>query len=226
MVLVLFFCTLLIFITIFFFLIIFSTLKIDLENFQASNLYANIKDLKNFLDVNKNQCKNKKIINDKYKAKISINLLGKFKIFQVKLNSEKIKKIKIKMHLDRIDIKELEKNIGLADIKEIMQVNPKISYMDLNIKVGIDDVVLTTYIVPIISTIISILLPLLIEKDRHNNIKYLVEPIYNKRNVYDVSLNIGIKIKVIKLLNVIYAIYKNKKISKSKNIIYKGNVTA
>ncbi len=223
MVLVLLFCTILIVITIIFFLVILSTLKIEVKNYEVSNMYSNQNNSEKNLNANKNTCKNNKI-NAKYKIKVSLNVLDKLRILQLKLNSEKIKKITLKMHLDRIDIKKLEKEIRIDDIKEIMQVKPKISYLDLSVKVGIDDVLLTTYAVPLICTAISALLPLAVEKKNYNKIKYVVKPIYNNGNVYDLKFNIGIKIKVIKFLNAVYRIYKNKKTSHSKNVTPKSKV--
>ena len=98
--------------------------------------------------------------------------------------------------------------------------------MDLKLKVGIDDVLLTTYAVPLICTVISALLPLAVEKKNHGKIKYEVKPIYNSGNVYDLKFNIGIKIKVMKLLNVVYTIYKNKKKSNYRKTIISKKVIA
>ena len=216
MVLVLIFCTITIIITIAFFLIILSTLRIDIKKYEISNIYVNsnesIKEIKN-------TCSSYEKKNAKYKLNLSLNVLDKIKILKLKLNNEKIKKIVLKMHLDKTKIKELEREIEINDIKEIMNIKPQISYMDLNIKIGIDDVLLTTYVIPIICTAISMLLPLVIEKSKAEKIKYIVTPMYNKGNVYDIKFNAGIKIKVIQVLKFIYKIYKNRRINNSKEII-------
>ena len=225
MVLVLLFCTIFIVITIIFFLVILSTLKIEVKNYEVSNMYSKQNSSENNASASKNICKGDNKINAKYKIKVSLNVLDKLRILQLKLNSEKIKKITLKMHLDRIDIKKLEKEIRIDDIKEIIQIKPKISYMDLSIKVGIDDVLLTTYAVPVLCTLISILLPMVVEKNSHKKIKYDIKPIYNNGNMYDVKFDIGIKIRVLKLLNAMYIIYKNRKKSNhKKNITYRRAV--
>ena len=208
MVLVFIFCTIIIITIIAFFLIIFSTLKIDIKNYEISNIYANLND--SIREI-KDTCNNNEKNGATYKLYISLNVLDRIKIFKLKLNNEKIKKIMLKIPLDETKIKELEREIGINDIKEIMNIKPQISYMDLNIKIGIDDILLTTYIVPIICTVISMILPLVIEKNKANEIKYIVTPKYNEGNVYDIKFNIGIKIKIIKVLNALYTIYKNKK---------------
>ena len=115
------------------------------------------------------------------------------------------------MHLDKTKLKELEREISLSDIKEIANIKPKISYMNLQLKLGIEDILATTYAVPIISTLISILLPLLVVKENLKNIKYEIKPMYNMGNMYDINLDIGIKVKILKVLNTAYRIYKSRK---------------
>lgn len=201
MVLVLLFCTILIIVISFFFLIIFSTLKIEIKNFKVSNLYTN---KENTISTNLNEP-------FKYEIDIALEILNKLKYFSLNLNDKKIKRITLKMHLDKTKIQELERKISISDIKELIKIKPKISYMNLKLKLGIDDVLLTTYSVPIISTVISILLPYIVEQKNVNNIRYEISPIYNRGNVYELNLSIGVKIKIIKILNAVYRIYKNKK---------------
>lgn len=193
MVLVLLFCTVLIIVISLFFVIIFSTLKIEIKNFKISNL---------------EKSKENTFI---YEIIISLEILNKLKYFSLNLNAKKIRKITLKMHLDKTKLKELEREISLSDIKEIANIKPKISYMDLQLKLGIEDILATTYAVPIISTLISILLPLLVEKENLRNIKYEIKPMYNMGNMYDINLDIGIKVKILKVLNTAYRIYKSRK---------------
>ena len=122
------------------------------------------------------------------------------------------------MHLERIDIKQLEKDLKLADIKEILGIRPKISYMNLALKVGVDDVLLTTYLVPIISTFLAILLPYAVESENIKNIKYKIEPVYNNF-FYSVKLDITLDIKIISALNCAFKLYQNKKTQEKKNNI-------
>lgn len=193
MVLVLLFCTVLIIVISLFFVIIFSTLKIEIKNFKISNL---------------EKSKGNTFIHE---ITISLEILNKLKYFSLNLNAKKIRKITLKMHLDKTKLKELEREISLSDIKEIANIKPKISYMDLQLKLGIEDILATTYAVPIISTLISILLPLLVEKENLRNIKYEIKPMYNMGNIYDINLDIGIKVKILKVLNTAYRIYKSRK---------------
>ena len=136
MVLVLFLCAILFVVILLIILTILSTVKIKINNLEAMN---------------------QKEFAHNYKVEIALELFGKIKWLKFKLNENKLKKLSTKMHLERIDIKQLEKDLKLADIKEILGIRPKISYMNLALKVGVDDVLLTTYLVPIISTFLAIL---------------------------------------------------------------------
>ena len=108
--------------------------------------------------------------------------------------------------------------INYINNKEILGIRPKISYMNLALKVGVDDVLLTTYLVPIISTFLAILLPYAVESENIKNIKYKIEPVYNNF-FYSVKLDITLDIKIISALNCAFKLYQNKKTQEKKNNI-------
>lgn len=211
MVLVFLICIILIIITIIFFLIILSTLKIEIKDAEVSNINDKYENKQNTI---------RSKIGKKYKIKISLLFLNKIKYISINLNYKKIQELKSKINFNKINIKKIEKEFEWSDFKELIEIKPNISYMNLNIKLGIDDVLFTTYLIPIISTIISIFLPLVVEKNSRNKVNYIIKPIYNNGNIYDVKINIGLKIKIIKVVNAIYKIYKKRKI---KINIYKEN---
>ena len=190
MVLVLFICTILIVVMLFIITVLLSTIKIQLKNFNISNL---------------------KIKKTNYKLIISLSFLNKFKWLSFKLNKQKLHKISLKMHLDRIDIKKLEKDFKISDIKELLKIKPRLTFMNLELQVGLEDIILTTYMIPSICTILSVVLPLVTEKNDIKNIKYIVEPIYNQKNLYYIKLNSNLEIKMLNLLKSMYSIYKNRK---------------
>ena len=198
MVLVLFICTILIVVMLFIITVLLSTIKIELKNFNISNL---------------------KIKRTNYKLIFSLSFLDKFKWLSFKLNKRKLNKIRLKMHLDRIDIKKLEKDFKISDIKELLKIKPRLTSMNLKLQVGLEDIILTTYIVPSICTLLSVILPGVTRRNDIKNIKYVVEPIYNHGNLYYINLDSNIEIKMLNLLNSIYGIYKNRK----KNVPNKNN---
>ena len=114
------------------------------------------------------------------------------------------------MHLKKIDIKKLEKDLKLSDIQELLKIRPKISMLNLQLKVGIQDVVATSFAIPIICTVISVILPYVTERKNFKNIKYKIEPIYNQY-AYHLKLDTEIEVKIINVLNSLYKIYKSRK---------------
>lgn len=197
MILVLFLCAILFVVILLIILTILSTVKIKINNLEVMSP--------------------KKFAHN-YKVEIALELFGKIKWLKFRLNENKLKKLSAKMHLERIDIKQLERDLKLADIKEILGIRPKISYMNLALKVGVEDILLTTYLVPIISTFLSVLLPYAVESENIKNVKYKIEPVYN-RFFYSVKLDIIIDIKIISALNCAFRLYQNKKIQEQKNKI-------
>ena len=170
-------------------LIIFSSIKITIQNLDYSNL--------------KREKSNYKII-------FSFNMFAKFRWLNIKLDKKKIQKMFKKMHLERITIKEIERNFRISDLKEIANIKPKLEFLDLKVKIGLEDIMLTTYAVPIICTILSIILPHITERKNIKDISYEIKPVYNKL-VYNVKLNTTINIKIINLLNSVYKIYRARK---------------
>ena len=187
MVLVFFFLIILVILIIIF--TIFSTIRLELKNVQFSNLEKN----------------------KKYIIKISSYLFNKIKWFSLKINNSKLKKISKDLHLEQIDIKKIEKDFKISDLKEISNIKPKVSYLDLEMKIGVEDVVLTSYIVPIICTILAIILPHIVSKDREKYIKYNVLPIYHSKNEYNLKFNAILEIKIINILISGYKIFKSRK---------------
>ena len=190
MVLVLFFCTIIIIVTLLIILVLLSTIRTKINNFKLSNL-----------NVEKTN----------YQIKISLYFLNKIKWLSVTLDKNRIHKITKKMHLEQIDIKQLEKDFKISDLKELLKVKPKLIYLNLKLKIGLEDIMLTTYAVPLICTALSIILPFICDKKDIKNIKYNIDPIYNKGNLYYLELNSNVEVKILNLLNAIYQIYKHKK---------------
>ena len=190
MILVFFFLIILIIIMLITIFLIFSTIRLELKNVQISNLTEN---------------------NKKYIIKISSYLFNKIKWFSLKINNNKLKKISKDLHLEQIDVKKIEKNFRISDLKEIANIKPKVSYLNLEMKIGIEDVILTSYIIPIICTILAILLPYIVSKDKEKCIKYDILPIYHSKNEYDIKFNTILEIKTINILISAYKIIKSRK---------------
>ena len=190
MVLVLFFAIILFLLILLIVFMLISTIEIKVKGIELSNI---------------------KKITPSYVINISAKLLNKFKWIGIDLDNGKIKKITKKVHLEKIDIQKLERNLKISDIREIINIKPKISSLNLHVNVGLEDVILTTYLVTGISTIIAIILPYITKKNSENNLNYKVLPIYNNQNVYYLKIDTILEIKVMNVLSSLFKIYKDNK---------------
>lgn len=188
MVLVLFLCAIITLIALLIIFILISTIKIEIKEVRASNAMK---------------------IKSNYVIKISARLMNKLKWISFEIDKIKIKKLAKKLHLEKMDIQKLERNINVYDIKQIINIRPKLTYLNLYVSLGVEDVILTSYIIPIISAIISIILPHVTKGNKIKNINYKILPLYNNKNIYDIKLDTIIEIKVINVLNAMYKIYRN-----------------
>ena len=174
-------------------LITFSTIRIQVENFEASNM-ENMKKPKN------------------YKIKIALYLFNKIKWIWISLDNKKIQKISQKSKWNEVDIK---KYVDVKDIKLVKKLSPKISFLNLKVKLGTFDIVATTYLVAILSTFIAVLLPYTIKKYKKENYYYEILPVYSDKNLYEIKLNCIIEEKMVHIISIVYALLKKRRVDKN-----------
>ncbi len=184
-------------------MIIFTEIKIQVENFKFRLDSQNIE------------------INKSFKIIIKFNIFKKINYFKFTINKDKVKSYNAKQSFDRIfkDIFNGENNKDKKNSKNRKYI--KIEKLDLNLDVGMDDAALTA----IITGIVSILLSNLIGKNIKilNEIKWKISPIYNAF-LLKTELNCIISIKLIHIINIIYVSRKeddkNARTSNRKNLKY------
>lgn len=174
-------------------LITFSTIRIQVENFEASNI-ENMKKPKN------------------YKIKIALYLFNKIKWIWISLDDKKIQKISQKSKWNEVDIK---KYVDVKDIKLVKKLSPKISFLSLKVKLGTFDILTTTYLVAILSTFIAVLLPYTIKKYKKENYYYEILPVYSDKNLYEIKLNCIIEEKMVHIISIVYALLKKRRVDKN-----------
>lgn len=174
-------------------LVTFSTIRIQVENFEASNI-ENMKKPKN------------------YKIKIALYLFNKIKWIWISLDDKKIQKISQKSKWNEVDIK---KYVDVKDIKLVKKLSPKISFLNLKVKLGTFDIVATTYVVAILSTFVAVLLPYTIKKYKKENYYYEILPVYSDKNLYEIKLNCIIEEKMVHIISIVYALVKKRRVDKN-----------
>lgn len=207
MVLVFCLCVMIILITLFIVMIFLSTMHFKVENFKLSNMHKNIE----------------KSITPNYKVKVELYLFNKIKWFGIRLNDKKIRKIYGKIQLEKINIKKLEQEFKLEDLKELKEIKPKISLLHLQLNIGTEDAILTSFLVCGISIALSILLTYTIKQYQRDRCKYEVKPIYINQNVYEVKLDCIIEIKMVHIINIIYIFIKKRRVDKNERTSNRGS---
>ena len=220
-------------ITVFMMLIIISKIEVNIKKFHISKNVNN--------NINKNV--NKKINNNgnnnwknrrtflKTSLKIGnfqwlwINLdKSKLAKIQEKLKEQEEKNKKIKEKINREiknDLKLIIKNKKLR--KELKDIKPQLKRFKANIQISTKDYIITSYLVAIISIVISNIVPHLVnEKQKREtkeiikNINYKINPIYINQNYYDIRLSMIIDVSIFKILKFLIALVKiSRKISKT-----------
>lgn len=136
---------------LFFILICMSKLKINIINFDVQNT------------------------NLKLKINLGLYILKFIKIFSISFTENEIQLLFIKIPYNKLKTKNLDKNI-LKNIKTLNKFrNLKIDEFDLNLQLGLKNVFFVTFIVPVLSTILSFI--------KAKNIKKLVESDNFKYNI-------------------------------------------
>lgn len=188
-------------------LILISKLELKINRLDISNI-----------DKHKN--------NEKLSLQISL-LIGKFKWFRITINKDKLARIYVK-------IKEKEATMDLNKVKKDIEQDFKIIFEDAelrklifstklslekfnaNIALGSRDFLLTSYLVAVVSIVISNILPHIIspKKDVARIIHYRIVPIYKEEDIYNIHLSLTINTKILHLLNIIIKTYKITKLKK------------
>lgn len=173
------------------FIIIFSYIRIKVENVNMSNIPEYHYD---------------------FEIKLGLYLFNKIRIIEIRVDKEKIKKSKIanrlKENLSKKDLKfELEQMPNLQDIKKI---NLNLEQIDLKVKLGTEDVILTSILIAFISAILGIVLGKAIKRYDEEKYKYIILPFYNNKNLFELQLNCIINVKLVHIIYVIYMFSKKR----------------
>lgn len=192
MILVFIFLLIILIIYILLILILSSKIQIEIQNAKLSLNLFDLETLK---------------IEDDIKIKIKIFLFYKIKILQFTIDDNlqilnKIKKINYKKAFKEI-------NDDTSIIKELGKIKVDLSKFDLKVYMGVDNVVINSFTVGVLSSIISIILAKTIAKFNNKNHQYKILPLYNQ-NKLKIDLNCIINVKVGHIIHMLFNIYKRK----------------
>lgn len=160
-----------------------------------------------------------KYINNNYKLIIKLYILGKIRYLKIELNKEKILKI-INKARNKILEKDYQK-VGEELYKDrnvikilIKKLKINLNYLNLDLKIGTEFILLTTVIIITISTIFPMLVNKFIKKYDEKKYNYKFTPIYNK-NAIKLQLHCIISVKIVHIISVILKITFKKGVFKN-----------
>ena len=139
----------------------------------------------------------------------------KIKLFSFKLNSERARKMYSKMNIEKFDIEKGRKLLTIKNINILKKLNIRLDYLDLELDLGLEDVILTTELITLISIVISIILPHIISRYIQDKYRHKIMPIYINKNAYYIKLNCIFQLKIVHIINIIYIYLKKGKSDKN-----------
>lgn len=147
-----------------------------------------------------------------YEIFLGLYIFGKIRIWKHRIKNS-ISEINI---VDIIKPKSKNNNIS----KEILKLL-KSSTLNLNINayVGTANVILTSYIISVISGIISSFGVII--KNKKSSYKYKIKPIYDMQNNFNIELNGIIFLKIVHIISIIKIINKGKRVNKYERTSYR-----
>lgn len=170
-----------------------STLKIDIKKIEITNEIPNTPLIKEFEIV------------------IGIYVFDKIKLYSKTIKKQDIEKMKNSKSLTKLkngimtkDILKNKKSNIKMDLDILKGINPNLQQINLELKLGTEDVVLTSFLICIISILISMVLSKAIQIYDEENYKYKIIPNYNNQNSIKIILSSIIEIKLVNIINILF----------------------
>lgn len=163
--------------------------------------------------------KNVTIINtDKnFDIEIIIYLFGILKILKIKINSENMIIFKSKIKLQKIK-KKILKNFNVNKIensifkritfKELKKLQLNVITLKIYLEYSTNNILLTTYSVPVISTIFGFLYNLSIKKYDSKNYYFKINPMYLNKKYFYIEGESIIEIKMVHIISIMYQLLR------------------
>ena len=196
------------------FLVYISTIKIEIDT----------------LKIEKEQIK-KLRIND-FKIKLYL-VIGKLKWLKLEISKEKlensknvnlekiIKKISSLDVIDNLKGRELFKNRNIV-FEALKDAKIKLERLNLNATIGLDNIIILTYLVAILDIILSIRLAKRANKISNKDYKYKITPYKTKEIYFNLSINCIISIKIANIINIVLK-KRGKENDRTSNRVFNGN---
>ena len=178
-----------------FIILIFSKIQIKIENFKFTSETI-------------------RHINTDYKFVIKLYILSKIPILKISITKKFLEKLKLKEKMKTFEMDLIENKLKVVKnfFKAMKKLDVNIKHLNLRIDLGTENASFTSLLIPILSTIISMLLRNRI-KD-YKNQHYIVNPIFTNQNLINIELSSIFEIKMIHIIDSIYVLNKKEGVEK------------
>ena len=158
----------------------------------------------------------KEHMNNDYRIKIKIYTFQRLLMFKINIDNKKISRALKNQKIDKIIKKQKEKiiidknKIDKNVLEGIKKLKIELNEMNLKISVGTENAAITAFIIPIISTFLSIFLSKKINKFNSKQI-FSIAPVYINENLINIEFSGIFQIKMIHIINTICIVNKKKR---------------
>ena len=170
-------------------LLVFSKIRIEIQNFKFTT-------------------QNKQHINTTYRVTCKWKILRKIPIAKITITNQKIRKWNMKEKMKKINTEVLQNanKIDKKIIEAIKHANIQYKKINLKIEIGTQNACLTSFLIPAISTVIAIWLRQKMQDNKNQT--FIVQPIYQNKNLVNIQFSGIFEIKMIHIINIIYILNK------------------
>jgi len=167
------------------------------------------------INIKQLELNSSKLKSANFKVMVGLYLFGKIRIIWITIDNNKIKK------LDNIKLPIKLKIPELKIDKELIKLRKKVKFNieEFNLKLNIDteNVFIQTYLVVILSTLLSIILFKTVRKS-NAKIYYNIQPLYQNKNSLDLNLTSIISIKLVHIINMSFDFIKKVRCDKNERM--------
>lgn len=146
-------------------------------------------------------------------GKLKVYLYGIVKVLSISLNKERIQKVSKSKLFNKDKLKRIEgkiiKNVSMKEIKEIKNVKLNLEKLDMNLNLGTNDVIITSFLIFIISNIVTFVVVKNINKNNKKQYHYIINPCYQNKNVFILDVSCVISIKAVHIINMLYRYFES-----------------
>ena len=153
-------------------------------------------------------------INTDYKFVIKLYIFSKIPVLKISITKKFLERLKLKEKMKTFEMDFIENKLKVDKdiLKAMKKLDVNIKKLNLRIDLGTENASFTSILIPILSTVISMLLRNRIKdyKSQH----YIINPIFTNQNLINIELSGIFEIKMIHIIDSIYVLNKKEGVDK------------